>query len=118
MTLALTFDVDLEKFTQGQNFRNISIKENYPRYACKHRAYSIVGVKGQGRAKGQIHLIGYNFASNCHIYFKLVHILVYKKPHQIWPWPWLLTLTLKSSPKVNIFETCQLRKTWQNMHRE
>ena len=30
-------------------------------------------VKGQdqGRAKGQIHLIGYNFASNCHRDFKL-----------------------------------------------
>ena len=32
-----------------------------------------VNVKGQGlgRAKGQIHLIGYNFASNCHRDFKL-----------------------------------------------
>ena len=37
-----------------------------------HRASSIVvEVKGQGRAKGQIHLIGYNFASNCHSDFKL-----------------------------------------------
>ena len=37
-----------------------------------HRASSIVGeVKGQGRAKGQIHLISYNFASNCHRDFKL-----------------------------------------------
>ena len=38
-----------------------------------HRALSIVGIKGQGqgRAKGQIHLIGYNFASNCHRDFKL-----------------------------------------------
>ena len=38
-----------------------------------HRASSIVGeVKGQGegRAKGQIHLISYNFASNCHRGFK------------------------------------------------
>ena len=32
-----------------------------------------VRVKGQdqGRAKGQIHLIGYSFASNCHRDFKL-----------------------------------------------
>ena len=30
MTLTLTFDLDLEKFTQGQNFLNISIKENLP----------------------------------------------------------------------------------------
>ena len=37
-----------------------------------HRAYSIVGeVKGQGQAKGQSHLIGYNFTSNCHRDFKL-----------------------------------------------
>ena len=38
-----------------------------------HRAQSIVGIKvqGQRRAKGQIHLIGYNFASNCHRDFKL-----------------------------------------------
>ena len=28
-------------------------------------------VKGQGQAKGQIHLISYNFASNCHRDFKL-----------------------------------------------
>ena len=28
-------------------------------------------LKGQGRAKGQIHLIGYNFASNYHREFKL-----------------------------------------------
>ena len=27
--------------------------------------------QGQGRAKGQIHLIGYNFTSNCHRDFKL-----------------------------------------------
>ena len=27
--------------------------------------------QGQGQAKGQIHLIGYNFASNCHRDFKL-----------------------------------------------
>ena len=27
--------------------------------------------QGQGQAKGQIHLIGYNFASNCHRDLKL-----------------------------------------------
>ena len=27
--------------------------------------------QGQGRVKGQIHLIGYNFAFGCHRYFKL-----------------------------------------------
>ena len=38
-----------------------------------HRASSIVGEakgQGQGRAKGQIHLNSYNFASNCHRDFK------------------------------------------------
>ena len=34
--------------------------------------------QGQGWAKGQIHLIGYNFASNCHRDFKLAHILGYE----------------------------------------
>ena len=39
-----------------------------------HRAPSIVDEvkgQGQGRAKGQIHLISYNFASKCHRDFKL-----------------------------------------------
>ena len=37
-----------------------------------HRAISIVGFKGQGqgRSKSQIHLIGYNFSSNCHRNFE------------------------------------------------
>ena len=33
MTFALTFDLDLEKFVKGQNFWNISVKENLPKYA-------------------------------------------------------------------------------------
>ena len=37
--------------------------------------------QGQGHPEGQIHLIGYNFSSNC-------HILVYEKPHPT------MTLTL------------------------
>ena len=39
-----------------------------------HWVSSIVGEvkgQGQGRAKGQIHLISYNFASNCYRDFKL-----------------------------------------------
>ena len=31
MTFTLTFDLD--KFTQGQKFLNISIKANYPKYS-------------------------------------------------------------------------------------
>ena len=59
-----------------------------------HRASSIVGEvdgQGQGRAKGQIYLIGYNFASILTITLclivtetsNLVHILAYEKLHQI-----------------------------------
>ena len=33
MTLTLTFDLDLRMFTKGQSFLNLSIKENYPKYA-------------------------------------------------------------------------------------
>ena len=72
-----------------------------------HRASSIVGeVKGQGRAKGQIHLISYNFASYCHRDFKLgSRFIVWKAAPNV-----TLTLTLKSSTKVKIFETYQIRK--------
>ena len=67
----------------------------------------IQNVKGQGRAKGQIQLIGYNFASNCHRDFKLgsYFSLCKATPNNT------LTLTLKCLAKVKIFETCQLRKT-------
>ena len=67
-----------------------------------HRASSIVGEvkgQGQGRAKGQIHLISYNFASNCHRDFKLGSCF------SLWKAAPNMTLTLKSSPKVQIFET-------------
>ena len=42
-------------------------------YYAQGIIYCIVGNKGQGqgRVKGQIHLIGYKFASNCHRDFKL-----------------------------------------------
>ena len=36
--------------------------------------------QGQGQTKGQIHLISYNFASNCHRDFKLsIYILFMKR---------------------------------------
>ena len=62
-----------------------------------HRASSIVGEvkgQGQGRAKGQIQLIGYNFGSNCHRDFKL------GSRFSLWKAAPNMTLTLKSSPKV------------------
>ena len=31
MTFTLIFDLDLEKFNNGQNFLNISVKENLPK---------------------------------------------------------------------------------------
>ena len=64
--------------------------------------------------KSQIHLIGYNFASNCHRDFKLGSYFSLWKPHQIWPWSWPLTLTLKSSLRSKFLKH-QLRKTSQNM---
>ena len=33
MTLNLTFHLDLGKFAQGQNFWNMSVKEDFPKYA-------------------------------------------------------------------------------------
>ena len=36
-------------------------------------------VKGQGQAKGQIYLISYNFASNCHRDFKLSIYFLFMK---------------------------------------
>ena len=67
-TLTLTFGLDLEMFVQGQSFWNMSIKNN-----SKVKVNQNVNIKGQskGRAKGQIHLIGYDFASNSHRDFKL-----------------------------------------------
>ena len=67
-----------------------------------HRAQSIVGEvkgQGQGQAKGQIHLISYNFASNCHRDFKLDLYF------SLWKVASNMTLTLKSSTKVKNLET-------------
>ena len=49
---------------------------------------SILKGQGQGWPKGQIHLIAYNFGSNCHREFKVGQYLDYEKQHQIWLWPW------------------------------
>ena len=72
MTLTLTFDLDLEKFTKGQSFET---------YQLRKIIQNILGYYAQGiiccwcqrsrSIKGQIHLIGYNFLSNCHRDFKL-----------------------------------------------
>ena len=73
----------------------------------------MVGVKGldQGWAISQIHLIDYNFASNCHRGFKLgSYFSLWKAAPNM-----TFTLTLKSLTKVKFFETYQIRKTRQNM---
>ena len=98
----LTFDLDLEKSAQGQYVWNISIKEN-----CQTRRWKPTNVKGQCQAKGQIHLIGYNFASNCHRDFKLgSYFSLWKAAPNM-----TLTLTLKCLPKVKFFEPYKLGKT-------
>ena len=71
--------------------------------------------KYQSRAKGQIHLIGYNLASNCHRDFK------HGSYFSLWKVAPNMTLTLKSLPKVKIFETsikenCQ-RGRWKSTKR-
>ena len=73
----------------------------------------MVGVKGQDQswAISQIHLIDYNFASNCRRDFKLgSYFSLWNAASNM-----TLTLTLKSLTKVKIFETYQIRKTSQNM---
>ena len=107
MTLTLT----LKSSTKVKSFEAYQIRktsQNMLGYYAQGIIYCWeVKGQGQGQAKGQIHLISYNSASNCHRDFKLglAYTLIYEKPHQIWPWPLLLTLTLKSSTKVKNLET-------------
>ena len=81
-----------------------------------HRAFSIVGeVKGQaqGRAKGQIYLIGYNFASNFCRDFKLGSYFCLSKATPNTTMTLTFELDLVKFTKVKIFETYQLTpKRW------
>ena len=68
------YDLDLEKFPKVKIFETYRLKktvkgegESQPK--CQIQNFKVKG-QGQGRAKGQIHLIGYNFTSNCHRDFK------------------------------------------------
>ena len=73
MTLTLTPDLDLESSPKVKIFET-SIKENYPKYAwilCTGYNLLLARSKVKVEAKGQIHLISYNFAFNCHRDFKL-----------------------------------------------
>ena len=101
MTLTLT----LKSSTKVKYFETYKIRktsQNMLGYYAQGIIYCWE-VKGQGQAKGQIHLISYNFVSNCHKDFKLDSCFSLWKPHHIWPWPLLLTLT--SSSKVKNLET-------------
>ena len=61
------------------------------------RSGSDTFLKGQGQAQGQIHLVDYNFASNCHRDFKLGSYF------SLWKTASNMTLTLTSSPNVKFF---------------
>ena len=57
MTLTLTFDLDLEKFTQGKIFWNISIKENLTKYTwivCTGHNLSLARSKVKVKVKPKV----------------------------------------------------------------
>ena len=69
MTLSLTSSTKV-KFFETYQIRKTS-QNMLGHYAQGIIYCSEVKGQGQGQAKGQIHLISYNFASNCHRDFKL-----------------------------------------------
>ena len=71
MTLTLTLKSSTKvKFFETYQIRKTS--QNMLGYYAQGIIYCWeVKGQGQGQAKGQIHLISYNFASNCHRDFKL-----------------------------------------------
>ena len=80
MTLTLT----LKSLTKVKIFETYQIRKTSQNmvgyYAQGIIYYWEVKGQGQGQAKGQIHLINYNFASNCHRDFKLsIHFLFMKR---------------------------------------
>ena len=71
MTLTLTLKSSIKvKFFETYQIRKTS--QNKLGYYAQGIIYcwELKG-QGQGQAKGQIHLISYNFTSNCHRDFKL-----------------------------------------------
>ena len=75
MTLTSTFDLDLEKFFKVKIFQTYQLRKT-SQNMLGYYAQGIISCwqsqsQGQGQAKGQIHLIGYDFASTCHRDFKL-----------------------------------------------
>ena len=77
MTLTLT----LKSLTKVKTFETYQIWKTSQNMLGYH-AQGIIycwEVKGQGQAKGQIHLISYNFTSNCHRDFKLSIYFLFMK---------------------------------------
>ena len=77
MTLTLT----LKSLTKVKIFETYQIRktsQNMLGYYAQGIIYCWE-VKGQGQAKGQIHLISYNFTSNCHRNFKLSIYFLFMK---------------------------------------
>ena len=79
MTLTLT----LKSLTKVKIFETYQIRktsQNMLGYYAQGIIYCWeVKGQGQGQAKGQIHLISYNFASNCHRDFKLSIYFLFMK---------------------------------------
>ena len=63
------YDFDLEKFDQGQNFETYHIRK-ISQNMLGYYTLGIICCWG-GQRSNQIHLIIYNFASDCHRDFKL-----------------------------------------------
>ena len=77
MTLTLT----LKSLTKVKIFETYQIRktsQNMVGYYAQGIIYCWE-VKGQGQAIGQIHLISYNFSSNCHRDFKLSIYFLFMK---------------------------------------
>ena len=71
MTLTLTLK-SLTKFKFFETYQIRKTSQNMLGYYAQGIIYCWeVKGQGQGQAKGQIHLINYNFESNCHRDFKL-----------------------------------------------
>ena len=67
MTLTLT----LKSLTKVKMFETYQIRKTSQNMLGYYAQGIIYCWGGQGQAKGQIHLISYNFASNCHRDFKI-----------------------------------------------
>ena len=93
MTLTLKSSPKVKIF---ETYQLRKTSQNILGYYAQGIIYSWRG-QGQGRAKRQIHLIGYNFASNCHRDFKLGSYFSL--------WKAVPNMTLTSLPKVKILET-------------